>query len=113
MRQLVGAARPKGKASASENMFRHKIHHRRLSWQTFLNWYLLSFLAGSVNMGGYMACHRFVSHVTGFATLFGAEASRGLWDRAIGILSVPLFFLAGVMVSGYLVDRPFHTGKRP
>src|SRR3954466_681475 len=95
-------------------MFRHKIHHRRsLSWRTFFHWFLLSFLAGSVNMGGYMACHRFVSHVTGFATLFGADAAIGAWDRAFGILSVPLFFLIGVMVSASLVDRPFHTGRRP
>ena len=60
-----------------------------------------------------MACQRFVSHVTGFATLFGVDAARGKLDQAVGILSVPLFFLLGVMIAAYLIDRPNLKGKRP
>lgn len=93
-------------------MFRHRFHEsvpRRLQFQ----WFLLAFLAGTVNTGGYMAAHRFVSHVTGFATLFGREAGLGNWDIALGFLSVPLFFLLGVMVSAYLVDRPAHRNSHP
>ncbi len=93
-------------------MFRHE-GRSTVPWRVYLNWFLLSFLAGSVNVGGYLGCHRFVSHVTGFATLFGGEGARGDWDRAIGILSVPLFFLMGVMLSAFLVDRPRQAGRRP
>ncbi|MGE0616413.1 MAG: YoaK family protein [Bacteriovoracia bacterium] len=78
-----------------------------------MDWLILSFIAGCVNAGGFLGAHRFVSHVTGFATLFGAEAARGKWDQAIGILSVPAFFLLGVIVSAYLVDNRVHRGKRP
>ena len=93
-------------------MFRHRLN-TATSWRTHFDWLLLSFIAGSVNTGGYLAAHRFVSHVTGFATLFGIDAAGGHWDKALGILSVPLFFLLGVMVSAYLVDRRAHLGQRP
>lgn len=78
-----------------------------------INWFLLSFLAGNVNAGGYLACARFVTHVTGFATLFGIDFANGDFDKAIGILSVPAFFLMGAMLSAYLIDRRFHRGHAP
>jgi len=74
---------------------------------------MLAFLAGNVNAGGFMATGRFVTHVTGFSTLFGVDAAFGRWDQAIGILSVPLFFLCGSMLSAYLVDHRFHRGLKP
>jgi uncharacterized membrane protein YoaK (UPF0700 family) len=73
----------------------------------------MAFLAGSVNVGGFIACNRFVSHITGFATLFGINAEEGRWDAAVGIISVPTFYLLGVVVSAVLVDRPFRRGGRP
>lgn len=93
-------------------MFRHRLH-TATSLRTHFDWYLLSFIAGNVNAGGYLATFRFVSHVTGFATLFGVDAALGRWDGALGILSVPLFFLLGVIVSAYLVDRRVKRGERP
>ncbi len=51
--------------------------------------------------------------MTGFYTLFGEHAARTSWDEAIGLLSIPLYFLFGVMTSAYLVDRPVHLGKKP
>jgi uncharacterized membrane protein YoaK (UPF0700 family) len=77
------------------------------------NWFVLSFLSGSVNVGGFLACNRFVTHVTGFATLFGLDFAHGDYDRAVGILSVPLYFLIGAMTSAYLIDRRFHRGLPP
>lgn len=77
------------------------------------NWYLLSFLSGSVNVGGYMACQRFVTHVTGFATLFGADIAKGEWLLGLSMLTVPLFFLAGAMMSAWLTERRLHQGKKP
>lgn len=76
-------------------------------------WMLMAFQAGLLNIGGFMACHRFVSHVTGFATFFGYEISQPDNSHAIGMLIVPLFFLLGAMVSGFLVDIRLKLHKRP
>lgn len=59
-----------------------------------------------------MATGRFVSHVTGFATLFGVGLTQQTGE-ALGLLSVPLFFLLGAFVAGLLIDRPLHRGLRP
>ena len=76
-------------------------------------WMLMAFQAGLLNIGGFMACHRFVSHVTGFATYFGYEVSQGNRQRAWGMLAVPLFFLFGAMLSGQLVDIRLKLHKKP
>lgn len=73
----------------------------------------MAFQAGILNMGGFLACHRFVSHVTGFATFFGAEINQADNSRAFGMLAVPLFFLFGSMISGQLVDIRLKLHKRP
>jgi uncharacterized membrane protein YoaK (UPF0700 family) len=86
---------------------------RRTYLLASFNWFLLSFLAGNVNAGGFLSCQRFVSHITGFSTLFGIEYANGDFDKAAGILSVPAFFILGAMLSAYLIDRPFHRGKTP
>ncbi|MDX9731983.1 MAG: YoaK family protein [Bdellovibrionales bacterium] len=93
-------------------MFCHRASEH-LELKTILDWFLLAFLAGNINTGGYLACQRFVSHITGFATLAGVDAALGLWGEAIGILSVPLFFLLGVLISAYHVDRRVFQGKKP
>ncbi len=79
----------------------------------FFNWFMLSFLSGNVNAGGFMATERFVTHVTGFATLFGIEIVKHHYDQAFGILSVPIFFLCGAMVSAYLIDRNIRLKRKP
>jgi uncharacterized membrane protein YoaK (UPF0700 family) len=93
-------------------VFKHQLY-RDVDLKVATHWFLLCFLAGNVNAGGFIACQRFVTHVTGFGTLFGIEAAHGNFDRAFGIVSVPLFFLLGVMISAYLVDLPVRKGKRP
>lgn len=93
-------------------MFKHKISEQ-VGLKTHIDWFLLAFLAGSVNTGGWLACHRFVTHVTGFATLAGVGAATGNWHEAIGMLTVPIYFLFGVMVSAYLIERRIHDGKPP
>lgn len=74
---------------------------------------ILAFQGGLLNIGGFLALHRFVSHVTGFATFFGAEVSAGRYDFALGMLLVPFWFLCGAMISGFLVDLRSRTKKRP
>ncbi|MBC7465736.1 MAG: DUF1275 domain-containing protein [Bdellovibrio sp.] len=76
-------------------------------------WMALAFQGGLLNVGGFMACHRFVSHVTGFATFFGVEISRHDFGQALGMLVVPLFFLCGAMISGFLVDIRMKMDKKP
>ncbi len=76
-------------------------------------WMMLAFQAGVLNIGGFMACHRFVSHVTGFATFFGYELSQTDSSHALGMLIVPLFFLIGAMISGFLVDIRLKLHKKP
>ncbi|MGE5086116.1 MAG: YoaK family protein [Bacillota bacterium] len=76
-------------------------------------WMSMAFQAGLLNMGGFVACHRFVSHVTGFATFFGNEVSNLNVNNALGMLVVPGFFLLGAMVSGVLVDLRIKLHKKP
>ena len=71
-------------------------------------WVTMSFISGSVNAGGLMACDRFVTHVTGFATLAGMETGNRQFKLAAGMLSVPLFFVLGVVVAS-LSSRPAMT----
>lgn len=91
-------------------------YQRTLSQYTKANvaiWLSMAFQAGTINTGGYLACHRFVSHVTGFGTLIGTEAAAGKWVDTMGMLSVPGFFIGGSMMSAYLVDRRIQTNRRP
>jgi len=76
-------------------------------------WMSMAFQAGLLNIGGFMACHRFVSHITGFATFFGYEINQADNSHAFGMLAVPLFFLFGCMISGQLVDIRLKLHKRP
>ncbi|MCB0348233.1 MAG: DUF1275 domain-containing protein [Bdellovibrionales bacterium] len=76
-------------------------------------WMAMAFQAGVLNVGGFMACHRFVSHVTGFATYFALEVSQPDLTHAYGMLAVPFFFLFGSMLSGYLVDLRLKLHKLP
>jgi len=73
----------------------------------------MAFQAGMLNIGGFMACHRFVSHITGFAAFFGRELSQPDNSHALGMLAVPLFFLFGCMISGQLVDIRLKLHKKP
>ncbi len=76
-------------------------------------WNILAFQAGSLNVGGFLACQRFVTHVTGFATLFGTELAQKRSFEAFGYLSVPLFFLAGAMISAIFVDLKIQSQQKP
>lgn len=74
-------------------------------------WNILAFQAGSLNIGGFLACQRFVTHVTGFSTLFGADLAQKKYVEAFGYLSVPVFFLIGAMVSALFVDLNLQKNK--
>ena len=91
-------------------------HSETLSFSSRSNviiWLSLALQAGAINAGGLMACHKFVTHTTGFATFFGTELAQGNLDTAIGVLAVPVFFLAGAMISGFIIDRRIQTNRQP
>lgn len=73
-------------------------------------WFLLAFQAGAVNAGGFLACSRFVTHTTGFATHFGVELAGHHEGAAIGMLAVPFFFLLGAMITSHFVDARLARG---
>lgn len=85
-------------------MFKHRFHDPTTNFKTYLHWFMLAFMAGDLNTGGYIACHRFISHVTGFATLTGIEAASGNWLPATAYLIIPGFFLLGAFVAALLTE---------
>lgn len=93
-------------------MFTHHPSHTNDSL-VFTNWLLLSLSAGAINAGGFLATGRFVSHVTGFATLFGVDIVHHQIAAAFSVLSVPVFFLLGCIIAGLLIDRPIYQNKAP
>lgn len=76
-------------------------------------WFVLGFQGGILNVGGYLAVHRFVSHITGFATLFGDQFSKTNLTNALGMLLVPFIFLFGVIVSAIFIERQRLLNKSP
>lgn len=92
-------------------MFAHRADER-VGGAVVFHWFLLAFNGGCINAGGFLAAGRFVSHVTGFATLFGVSLSEGHAADALGLLSVPVFFLAGSFLAGVLIDRRLIRGLR-
>jgi uncharacterized membrane protein YoaK (UPF0700 family) len=94
-------------------MFTHHKGRVEVTPRMLFNWFLLSFIAGNINAGGFLACGRFVTHVTGTATLVGIDLAMGKTSLGIGMLAVPIFFLFGVMISAYYIDRPISAGERP
>ncbi len=72
-----------------------------------LAWYNLAFTAGIINTGGFLACRRFVSHVTGFVTLSGVDFIQHSWREGLSALSIPSFFTLGAMTSAWFTEpRP-------
>lgn len=93
-------------------MFKYRVDQSP-SRRVVAHWLMLGFNAGCINAGGFLATGRFVTHVTGFATLFGVDLLHGHLAASVRILSVPLFFLAGAMIAGLMTDRRIHRKEEP
>jgi len=76
-------------------------------------WFLLAFQGGVLNVGGYLSVHRFVSHVTGFATLAGIYGAKQHLSEMFSTLLVPVFFVFGAMISAWFVERQRIREKSP
>lgn len=90
-----------------------EVNYSHYSRPSVIVWLSMAFQAGAINTGGYFACHRFVTHTTGFATLFGESVAEAQWGKALSLISVPAFFLLGSMISAVFVDKQKAEGKRP
>ncbi len=76
-------------------------------------WCLLAFQAGFINAGGFLACHRFVSHVTGYGSQIGLGfTSEGIW-LSLEMMLAPLSFIAGASFSAFWIDRPYYQNRSP
>jgi uncharacterized membrane protein YoaK (UPF0700 family) len=65
-------------------------------------WSLLAFQAGMINTIGFLACQRYVSHVTGFGTQVGLTLGQGRYLLAMELACAPASFVAGAWLSGHL-----------
>jgi uncharacterized membrane protein YoaK (UPF0700 family) len=76
-------------------------------------WSLLAFQAGFINSIGFLACHRFVSHVTGFGSQVGVSLGQGKYALAAEMLSAPAAFILGAWTNGILTVSRTARGLRP
>lgn len=73
-----------------------------LAGRNIWSWAALAFGAGSVNAIAFLACQRFVTHVTGILTHAGVD--EGAWELASEYLLVLLCFVGGAMIAVLLLD---------
>src|SRR4051812_28179610 len=84
-------------------MFRHKGNSRTLKHNLRIA-SLLSFVAGIVNVAGFLAVQRLTTNVTGHFAFFVDELFRlEFWQGFIYFLYI-FFFFAGSFTSGLMVE---------
>lgn len=66
------------------------------------SWFSLAFAAGAVNAGAFLACERFVTHVTGTVTRIGLDV--GVWTLVADYAIVAACFIAGATASVWFID---------
>jgi uncharacterized membrane protein YoaK (UPF0700 family) len=76
-------------------------------------WLLLAFQSGFMNAGGFLACHRFVSHVTGYSTHIGVSLHQQNFLLALDMAVAPTFFVLGAAYAGWLIDRRMLRNTEP
>lgn len=76
--------------------------------------YIMAFLAGAINAGGFFAVTRYTSHVTGEISHAADMAYLGRWeDVAVALIGV-VFFILGAAHSSWVIlwakRQRFHSG---
>jgi len=79
----------------------HKIRTRRANRQLGG---LLAFVAGAVNAGGFLAVHRYTSHMTGIVSSIADDLVLGQLALAMAGVSSLLAFLMGAATTAMLVN---------
>ena len=95
-------------SSKLQNNFSHV-----LDKSNYALWMSLAFHAGYLNAGGFLASHRFVSHMTGFGTQIGVSFGESNYLVAFEMILAPFFFMLGAGFSGFLVDRRIINEREP
>jgi uncharacterized membrane protein YoaK (UPF0700 family) len=75
------------------------------------SWLILAFSAGAVNVIAFLACSRFVTHVTGTVSSIGMGI--GAWRLAVDYAVVLGCFVVGAMTSSALIDGQHLQDKKP
>lgn len=75
------------------------------------SWLLLAFSAGAVNVIAFLACSRFVTHVTGTVSSIGMDASTV--TLALDYAVVLGCFIVGAMSATALLEGRHYQKKRP
>ena len=91
-----------------KDYFNHILH-----WDNQVLWIALAFHAGFLNAGGFLACHRFVSHMTGFGTQIGVSVGFKEYLIAAEMVLAPISFIAGSGFAAYLIDRKIDKNSEP
>ena len=78
-----------------------------------LIWMTMAFQGGFLNAVGFLACGRFISHVTGYATLIPIESGLKGSIAFFSLAVAPVAFLLGSIASGFLVDLRLKLERRP
>jgi uncharacterized membrane protein YoaK (UPF0700 family) len=82
-----------------------------LSRRHIPSWLMLTFAAGCVNATAFLACERFVTHVTGTVTHIGMEVAR--LAILLDFVIVLTCFVLGAVLSSVLINGRAHKGLRP
>lgn len=91
----------------------HQLHSVKdvLAGHHVVTWILIAFAAGTVNAGAFLACERFITHVSGVVTQIGLHA--GSWWRLTEYLFVLVAFVVGAMASVIPLQGRTLRGKTP
>lgn len=65
---------------------------------------LLAFVAGAVNAGGFLAVQQYTSHMTGIVSEMADNIALGHFMLALAGATALMVFIAGAIVSAYLVN---------
>ena len=76
-------------------------------------WAALGFQAGFLNAFGFLACGRYVTHITGFGTQIGIALGEKSYFIALELLGFPLAFIFGAFASGFLTSARLERELKP
>jgi len=72
----------------------------------------LAFVAGAMNAGGFLAVHRYTSHMTGIVSSMADDLAEGALDLVAAGAAALLAFVAGAACSAILVNFGRRRGLR-
>jgi uncharacterized membrane protein YoaK (UPF0700 family) len=76
-------------------------------------WYLMSFQAGYINVGGFIIFGNFVSHVTGTSSQIGMGVGSSNVQQIFTFVTILIAFITGAAFSGYFIGRRIEEGVEP